>query len=385
LGYGVTAGEAYYFPGCITSTQCVLPNAIVPKSAWAAPAASLLQYIPAPNGPNGTYSTSAYNETLQDDKGAYRLDATTRWGRMSAYYFLDGWSQNNPYPVAQGGANVPGFNALNLGRAQLLALADTKTIGSAAVNEFHLSFMRDSTNLGRPMGGVGVGLASQGFVVGENTPGIVPLSPKTEGVESVSFNNFSIGTNTNELKQVNNTYQTSDNFSEVAGTHTIALGAQFHYDEVNVNPIAQLNGSFIFYGSETGSDLADFLLGIPSQYNQSQLQAFYGRNKYLGAYVQDGWRIRKNLTLNYGLRWDRIEPWYEKYNQIATFEPGRQSVFFRARPPESCFPPIPVCRERWRPQATGTLRRVSVWPMRPATGRPARGPVMACSTPQSKR
>src|SRR5580658_1753109 len=342
LGYGVTAGEPYYFPGCTNSAQCVLPNAIVPTSAWAAPAAHLLQYIPAPNNSNGTFSTSAYNETLQDNKGAYRIDAgAARWGMLSAYYFLDGWSQNNPYPVAQGGANVPGFNALNLGRAQLLALGDTKTLGSTAVNELHFSFMRDSTNLGQPIGGVGVSLASQGFVVGQNTPGIVALSPKTEGVESVNFNNFSIGTNTNELKQVNNTFQSSDNFSKVAGTHTITAGAQFHYDQVNVDPIAQLNGNFIFYGSETGIDFADFLLGIPSQYNQSQLQPFYGRNKYIGLYAQDGWRIRKNLTLNYGLRWDRIEPWYEKYNQIATFEPGRQSVVFPGAPSGILFPTDP--------------------------------------------
>ena len=143
---------------------------------------------------------------------------------LSAYYFLDGWTQNNPYPVAQGGANVPGFNALNSGRAQLLALGDTKTLSSTAVNEFHFSFMRDAIDLGQPVGGVGTSLASQGFVVGENTPGIVALSPKTEGVESVDFNNFSIGTNTNELKQVNNTFQWRDNFSKVVGTHTITGG-----------------------------------------------------------------------------------------------------------------------------------------------------------------
>jgi hypothetical protein len=341
LGYTVTAGEPYYFAGCTSPMQCVLPNAIIPQRAWSAPAANLLQYIPAPNNANGTFSTSSSDETLQDDKGAYRLDGATRWGMLSAYYSLDNWSQNNPYPVAQGGANVPGFNALNFGRAQLLALGDTKAFGSTAVNEFHFSFMRDATDLGQPVGGVGASLQSQGFVVGENTPGIVPLSPKTEGVESVNFNNFSIGTNTNELKQVNNTFQWRDGFSKIVRTHTIQTGAEFHYDQVNVNPIAQLNGNFIFYGSETGVDFADFLLGIPSQYNQSQLQPFYGRNKYTGLYAQDSWRLRKNLTLNYGLRWDRIEPWYEKYNQIATFAPGQQSVVFPGAPAGILFPTDP--------------------------------------------
>ncbi len=341
LGYGVSAGEPYYFAGCTGSSQCVLPNATIPQSAWSAPAANLLKYIPSPNNSNGTFSTSSYNQTLRDDRGAYRLDAMTRWGQLTAYYFLDDWSQNSPYPVAQGGANVPGFNALNLGRSQLLALGDTKTFGSNAVNELHLSFMRDNTDLGQPIGGVGTSLASQGFVTGVNTPGIVALSPKTEGVENVDFNNFSMGTNTNELKQVNNTFQLRDGFSKVAGTHTFKIGADFHYDEVNTNPIAQLNGNFIFFGSETGSDFADFLLGIPSQYNQSQLQPFYGRNKYIGIYAQDSWRVTKNLTLNYGLRWDRIEPWYEKYNQIATFAPGRQSVVFPGAPAGILFPGDP--------------------------------------------
>jgi hypothetical protein len=341
LGYGVTAGEPYYVPGCTSSAQCVLPNAVIPKSAWSAPAQNLLQYIPVPNVGSNNFSTSAVNENLVDDKGAFRLDASTRWGLMSAYYFIDNFTQNNPYPTAQGGANVPGFNALNLGRAQLLSLGDTKILGTTAVNEFHFSCLRDATDLGRPQGGLGVSLASQGFTVGPGTPGIVPLSPQTEGVESVAFNSFTIGTNPNQLKQINNTYQWLDNFSKVLGNHTLKFGAEFHYDQVNTFPMAQFNGNFLFFGSETGSDFADFLLGIPSQYNQSQLQPFYGRNKYVGLYAQDSWRLRPNLTLNYGLRWDRIEPWYEKYNQLAVLEPGKQSIVFPGAPAGILFPTDP--------------------------------------------
>jgi hypothetical protein len=253
---------------------------VIPQKAWSAPATNLLQYIPTANNANGTFSTSSSNLTLRDDKGAYRLDANSRWGLLSAYYFLDDWSQNNPYPIAQGGANVPGFSALYLGRAQLLSLGDTKTISATSLNEFRFSYLRNSNDLGKPVGGVGVSLASQGFEVGHGTPGIVALSPKTEGVESVGFNSFTIGTNTNELNQAGNTFQWLDNLSKVIGNHTLKLGTEFHYDQVNVNAIAQFNGSFLFFGTETGSDFADFLLGIPSQYNQSQLQPFYGRNRY---------------------------------------------------------------------------------------------------------
>ena len=339
LGYAVSSGEPYFFPGCNTAT-CVFPGAMIPQKVWSAPGKNLLQYIPDPNS-GSNFSTSAVDQLLRDDKGAIRLDANSRLGMLSGYYFLDDFSQNNPYPVAQGGANVPGFNALNVGRAQLLQLGDTKSFGSTALNEFHFSYLRDAINLGQQQGGVGVSLASQGFVVGPGTPGIVALSPKTEGVESVSFNSFSIGTNTNQLQQTNNTYQFLDNVSKLIGNHSLKFGGEFHWDQINSFPIAQFNGAFLFFGSETGVDFADFLLGVPSQYNQSQLQPFYGRNKYLGLYAQDSWRITPSLTLNYGLRWDRIEPWYEKYNQLAVFEPGRQSVVFPNAPEGMLFPTDP--------------------------------------------
>ncbi|MGB8013605.1 MAG: carboxypeptidase regulatory-like domain-containing protein [Terriglobales bacterium] len=326
----------------LTERNGIFPNGdVIPQSAWSAPAKNLLQYIPLPNQPNGTFATSAYNETLRDDKGAYRLDHNSHWGSLSAYYFLDDYSLNNPYPVAQSGASVPGFNALYLGRAQLLSLGDTRMLGSTAVNEFHFTYMRDHNDLGKPAGGLGVSLASQGFVTGTGTAGIVPLNPRGEGVENIVFNAFSIGTNANELRQVNNTFQWTDNFSKVVGRHTLKFGLEFHYDQVNTDAIAQFNGNFLFTGSTTVSDFEDFLLGLPSQYNQSQLQPFYGRNRYWGLYAQDGWHVRSNLTLNYGLRWDRIEPWYEKNDGISTFEAGKQSVVFPTAPLGILFPTDP--------------------------------------------
>lgn len=341
LGYTVTPGESYYTQGCINPSQCVFPNAVIPASAWSAPATHLLQYIPAPNVGSNTFATSAESEFLGDDKGAAHVDYQSSFGLLSLYYFLDQYSLNNPYPVAQSGASVPGFNALNTGRAQLFSIGDTKTFGSSIVNELHLSFMRANNDLGQPEGGKGTSLASQGFVTGPGTPGIVPLNPSGEGVENIVFNSFSIGTNANELHQINNTFQILDNFSKILHVHSLRFGTELHYDQINTNPIAQFNGNFLFTGSQTGSDFADFLLGLPSQYNQSQLNPFYGRNKYIALYAEDSRRIRPTLTLTYGLRWDRIEPWYEKYNGISTFIPGRQSQVFPGAPEGILFPTDP--------------------------------------------
>jgi hypothetical protein len=339
LGYGVYAGEPYYTPGCTSPSQCVLPNATIPQYAWSAPAGDLLKYIPLPNSGVNTFSTAAYNEILNDDKIGERVDANTRWGAIFGYYSLDDYNENNPYPAAQGGANVPGFSAVDTGRAQLAVLGDTKTVGASAVNEFRLNYTRVANDLGKPVGGLGTTLASQGFVTGPGTLGIVPLAP--QGVENVFFNNFTIGTDPDRFYQINNDFELSNNFAKVLGNHTIKFGGQADYDQINTYPYADLNGSFNFYGTETGLDFADFLLGIASQYTQNDLRPFYGRNKYAGLYGQDTWRVTNKLTMNYGLRWDRIEPWYEKYNNTMTFIPGEQSVVFPGAPLGIVYPGDP--------------------------------------------
>jgi Carboxypeptidase regulatory-like domain len=341
LGHPVAVGERYYTPGCISPAQCVLPNATIPMSAWSAPALNLLKYIPAPNLSGNIFSASAYNEILNDEKLGERVDANTRWGVILGYYSFDNYTENNPYPTAQGGANVPGFNALNAGRAQLAVLGDTKTFGASVVNELRLSYTRDANDLGKPAGGLGVTLASQGFVTGAGSLGIVPLEPQSQGVENVFFNNFTIGTDPDQFYQINNDFELSDNFIKEVRRHAIKIGIVSDYSQINTHPFADLNGSFNFYGTETGLDFADFLLGIPSQYTQNDLRPFYGRNRYFGLYGQDSWRASNKLTLNYGLRWDRIEPWYEKYNNNITFVPGEQSVVFPTAPTGIVYPGDP--------------------------------------------
>ena len=342
LAYPVSAGEPYYLPGCTTSTQCVLPNAVIPQSAWSTPASNLLQYIPAPTNPNGTFSSSAYNETLRDDKTAGRLDGiSNRFGQLSSYYFFDDYSLNNPYPTQQGGANVPGFNALSHGRAQLLTLGATKTFGMHTVNEFHFSYLRDANILGYPVGGVGPTLASQGFLNAQGQPSIIPARSQYQGIENIDFNNFIIGPTITGLNQYDNTFEFRDSFSRVVGNHTLKLGGEFLYSQVNALADVQSNGNFLFTGSETGLDFADFLFGIASAYKQGDAGAFYNGNKYAGLFAQDSWRITSRLVLNYGLRWDVIMPWYEKYNQIQTLVPGENSVVFPGAPTGLVFPGDP--------------------------------------------
>jgi hypothetical protein len=341
LGYAVNSGERYYFSGCTSSLQCIFPNAQIPQSAWSAPALALLQYIPKANQGTTIFSSSSGNESLRDDKAAIRVDAAPRWGTFSAYYFVDDYRLDNPYPTGQGGANVPGFNALSEGRAQLLSLGFTKIFSANSINEFHFSYMRNANVIGAPVGGVGPSLASQGFLTGEGTVGIVPLNPSIEGIENTSLNNLTLGVDVTGLTQASNTYQWSDNFTRIMGRHTGKFGASLHMDQINTNPDTASNGSFAFRGTETGLDFADFLLGVASSYSQADSRSFYPRNKYVGLFAQDTWRITSNLTWNYGLRWDVLPAWREKYNQFPALELGEQSLTFPGAPEGLVYPGDP--------------------------------------------
>jgi outer membrane receptor for ferrienterochelin and colicin len=172
--------------------------------------------------------------------------------------------------------------------------------------------MRSFNNVGKPVGGVGPSLASQGFVTGPGTPGIVALAPDIEGIENVTLNSITFGTPITNLTQANNTYSATDNFSKVLGAHTMKTGFQLSIEQVNVNPNPTFNGAFAFYGTETGSDIADFLLGVSTFYNQADSQTYYARHKYASAFYQDSWRATSSLTLNFGLRWDLMQYWSEK-------------------------------------------------------------------------
>ncbi len=295
---------------------------------------------------SGIFETAAHAETLDDDKGALRVDWTHGKGTLTGYYFLDGYSLDNPYPTGTGGASVPGFDATSNGFSQLVSVGHTMTFGQSALNEFHLSYMRNANSVGQPRGGVGPSLADQGFVTCiptgagscSQSQGIVPLKLSTEGIENVAFNDFTLGVDTTAIVQAENIYEISDAFSRIAGKHGIKVGGEMHWNQINTHPDVIFNGSFAFNGSETGSDFADFLLGVASSYTQGQAGSFYNRNLYAAAFVQDSWKATSQLTLNYGVRWDRIRPWSEKYNQLQTLVKGQQSQVNPGAPLGLVFP-----------------------------------------------
>src|SRR5580698_8575566 len=290
------------------ANPCVFTNGVIPLTAWSPVAQSTLQYVPQSTGSldgQPIYSTSSSNQHLRDDKFGLRLDTNTHFGSFFGYYFFDQFSVTQPY--AQG-ITVPGFDSSVLGRAEMINLGLTTTVNNSTINDVRLVYLRDRYFGGIPIGGTNV-----------------PLT-------SFSFNNYEFGLPQDVLREYNNTYQIIDNFTKIVGTHTLQFGADLHYDQINERNYDDANGAYTFNGQETGIDFADYLIGAPQSFTQASQQLLDSRDKYFGVYAQDSWRARPTLTINYGLRYEIMTPWYDTQNKLETVIPGEQSQVFPTAP-----------------------------------------------------
>jgi hypothetical protein len=355
LGYPVNSGEPYSFAGCNSTdpvTGCVfpvdattglahIPGPSDPNNAWAAPASKILSYIPAPTAPGDTnnFTNNSQKDTWNGDKYGLKIDFINKLtGNWSFYYMIDDNTVDSALPLA----TVPGFPSNTLSRAQQFVMSNAKAFGATAVNEARFSFFRTALHKDNPAGSF-ASLASLGFVTGPGTLGIIPSTTPgyPEFVPPIYFTNFTIGVPTLNTFQPNNTFMVTDVFSKSAGKHTWKFGGEFRYLQVNERNYASANSNFVFDGSATGNDFADYLVGAPASsggYTQAALQLLDSRTRYGGAFVQDTWKVTPNLTLNLGLRWEVSMPWYDTQGKIQTYNLGQQSTVFPLAPVGLVFP-----------------------------------------------
>ncbi|MGB9435192.1 MAG: hypothetical protein WBQ89_23295, partial [Candidatus Acidiferrum sp.] len=289
-----------------------------------------------------------------DDQFTVRFDhnfSTTQ--HFTAYYYFDDTNQTQPFSNFQAaGANVPGFGGIFKTRVQQVNLSETSTIGSSAVNEFRFNWFREGQgNLNHPVNilsslhdACGQYVSASDCFADTTTPslGITTNIPGREGVPFVNVaGGFAIGNNTEgELPQTGNTYQFSDNYSKVIGTHSPKFGADFRLQKFNQFLYYNINGAFSFGngGSENSVDPAginpsvspdaypDYFLGVPTSYSQGAAQGENLTNYGFYLFAQDSWKIKPNVTLNYGLRWELNTPYVDSGNRLQTFRPGQDTT-----------------------------------------------------------
>ncbi|MBZ5566623.1 MAG: TonB-dependent receptor [Acidobacteriia bacterium] len=318
-------------------THLPLPNNQVPVINSAAQA--LLKFIPLPNEP-GDFQNFHYVTSTANSNDNVNLRLIHNFG-----------ASGGPFMMGPGGggrgARGP-RNNLNFGihwqRSDAVQNNPLPTIGGRSkssaldvpvgwiygkgrlTNILRFDFNRRNFSTNNLYAGV-ENIAAQAGITG------VSRNPFDWGLPGLSFTNF-VGVNDiTPLARRDSTWSLSDSAIWRHGKHNVRWGGDFRRIHQNPRTDKNARGSFIFTGlytaqyvngvavPGTGFDLADFLLGLPQQ---ASVQ--YGVNDYHFAanswdlFVQDDWRVRGNLTINVGLRYEYVSPFTEENHQLANLD-----------------------------------------------------------------
>ena len=124
-----------------------------------------------------------------------------------------------------------------------------------------------------------------------------------------------------------------DSISKVVGNHSIKFGGDVRRQRFDQTLYFDVSGEYFFDGTSVNSTLgdsvfSDYLLGFPGSYGQGSAQVENVRSTALYLYAQDSWKIKPNLTLNYGLRWEFTTPITDISKHVQTFRPGEVSQVY---------------------------------------------------------
>jgi hypothetical protein len=336
----------------------IFPNNQIPLACMDATAVDLLQLVPL--SPSGGLLQTVPVQPERGDQFTVKVDHRINDKQnLSFYYYFDDHSIVFPFAQFQAaGANVPGFASATNERFQQWNLSHTWTINNSTVNEFRFNYNREAqltfqhpqrTSLiqdscpAAPSWLTGVLGPVPCFSDGtsDNALGIHPnLGAQHEGLPFIQVNGgFTIGNNgEGELPQVGNSFQWSDSISKVKGNHSMKFGVDVRRQRFDQTLYFDVNGEYFVDGTSAntvGADpsfnnslIPDYLLGFPGSYGQGSAQVEHVRSTGLYLFAQDSWKIKPNLTLNYGLRWELNTPIADISKHVQTFRPGQNSTIY---------------------------------------------------------
>ena len=267
--------------------------------------------------------------TNNNDQGVFRLDhhlATndTLFGRV---YIAD-FDTFQPFGSSMLNESlVPGFGYFLTTRTKSIAIGETHVFTPTLISEARFGFLRVSG--GQQSENQGINFAAQNGI-----GGIAP-NPDQTGYPSVSFSGAytTAGDPANLFTRRDNSFDYMENLSWIRGRHSMKFGGYIFRLQFNPSESPNARGSFTFTprytssaaGLGDGNAFADFLFGYPSsaQAGIGPGGTEYGRSLWTHFYAQDEWRIARNLTLNYGLRYEINGQMTDSQNRLSAIEVNR--------------------------------------------------------------
>jgi carboxypeptidase family protein len=271
---------------------------------------------------------------LNEDEFDVRIDHNfsskdsvfARFSYDQATSFVPGGSPG----FAEQGAFASTQNITNHGRNA--AISETHIFSDRTINQFNAGFNRIFNHI-LSFGNETCEAANIG-ILGANLdsrcPGAPPgLSQSAKDCISCGMTSTLMGTYWSlgdrgfaPFQGGTNVFSIADSFDMIRGKHDIKIGAQIRAQQLNVETNSFQDGFFLDFGTYTGDAAADMLLGqvLGAIHDQTFLGATTGRRwKLFRPFVQDDWRVTKDLTVNLGLAWALSSPVTESHGRQANF------------------------------------------------------------------
>jgi hypothetical protein len=295
-----------------------------------------------PPASSGNILFSSPTNSLSRDQGLARIDH--RFSERNALGFTFFMETDHSFaPFAFSGSAIPGFGELNDARWYNYVLRDTHTFRPTLVNDARMGFHRRAQPSDLPVNHTTP--AQLGFTQ------INPDDAANAGPPWFIIRGYSNIGNTIQGPQArfDNTWQYADTVSWVRGKHAFKFGGDYRAYEQNQFFTFINNGYFIFDGSGTQQNgvpqipgislpLNDFIHGFAYEFIQNSSAREGYRDRFTSLFFQDDWKLRRNFTLNLGLRWEYDAPLTELNGRENAFRPGQQSTVFPTAPVGLVYP-----------------------------------------------
>jgi hypothetical protein len=222
------------------------------------------------------------------------------------------------------GANLPTTPSQRNRPGESFLLAHTWLVSPSIVNEFRINSSWASQNI--PPSGDTWMRDTYGF----QFPYVFPAGTGNyrNGIPDVTLTGYANFKGPSfSLHSPSTDSQVSDSITWIRNKHIIKAGASMIRDRVDQNGRSAYTGSLTFNTSgnsnTTGNAVADMLLGNFRTYSEASSDPMgFFRFSQPGAFIQDSWKVNRKLSLDFGLRWEWLQPWYTQANNMANFVPS---------------------------------------------------------------